>query len=428
MRAYADRVTERIIGGPGSILPGSVAPVRPRRHRPRRRSFVWQNASRHIDTRSDVMAPEPGVRSAGDIRQARHGGGALRFEGVEKRYGDFPALKPLDLEIAPGEFLTLLGPSGSGKTTLLSMIAGFENVSAGAIYLDGRRLDTLPPEKRNVGMVVQNYALFPHMSVRRNVEFPLRMRRVERSEIDASVLRALELVELADQIDKYPSQLSGGQQQRVALARAIVFEPQLLLMDEPLGALDRRLRESVQFELIEMHRKLATTIVYVTHDQVEALTMSDRIVVLRDGEVQQVGTPREIYEVPANRFVANFIGNSISLDGTISESEGQSCRLRTAGGVELEGLRAGVIAAGEAATLVVRPERIDLGPHRAGQGVPARVTDRLFMGELTRYSVELEDGTSLDVNQPNTRDRVEFDPGTRVSLVWNASDAVVVRQ
>ncbi len=374
------------------------------------------------------MVPESGVRPAGDIRQARHGGGALRFEGVEKRYGDFPALKPLDLEIAPGEFLTLLGPSGSGKTTLLSMIAGFENVSAGAIYLDGRRLDTLPPEKRNVGMVVQNYALFPHMSVRRNVEFPLRMRRVERSEIDASVLRALELVELADQIDKHPNQLSGGQQQRVALARAIVFEPQLLLMDEPLGALDRRLRESVQFELIAMHRKLATTIVYVTHDQVEALTMSDRIVVLRDGEVQQVGTPREIYELPANRFVANFIGNSISLDGTVSESDGETCRLRTAGGVELEGLRAGGIAAGESATLMVRPERIDLGPHQAEQGVPARVTDRLFMGELTRYSVELEDGTSLDVNQPNTRDRVEFGPGARVSLVWNASDAVVVRQ
>ena len=374
------------------------------------------------------MAPEPDVRTQRNIRQARHEGGALRFEGVEKRYGDFPALKSLDLEIAPGEFLTLLGPSGSGKTTLLSMIAGFEHVSAGAIYLDEQRLDTLPPEKRNVGMVVQNYALFPHMSVRRNVEFPLRMRRMQRADIGAMVHRALELVELGDQIDKYPNQLSGGQQQRVALARAIVFEPQLLLMDEPLGALDRRLRESVQFELIEMHRKLATTIVYVTHDQVEALTMSDRIVVLRDGEVQQVGTPREIYEVPTNRFVANFIGNSISLDGTVSESDGETCRLRTQGGVELSGLRTGGIRAGDAATLMVRPERIDLGPHQAGRGVPATIMDRLFMGELTRYSVELEDGTSLDVNQPNTRDRAEFDPGTKVSLVWNASDAVVVRQ
>ena len=374
------------------------------------------------------MAPEPGVHPATNSHQARHAGGALRFEGVEKRYGDFPALKPLDLQIAPGEFLTLLGPSGSGKTTLLSMIAGFEHVSAGAIYLDGQRLDTLPPEKRNVGMVVQNYALFPHMSVRRNVEFPLRMRRMQRADIDAMVHRALDLVELGDQIDKYPNQLSGGQQQRVALARSIVFEPPLLLMDEPLGALDRRLRESVQFELIEMHRKLATTIVYVTHDQVEALTMSDRIVVLRDGEVQQVGTPREIYEVPANRFVANFIGNSISLDGTVSESDGETCWLRTQGGVELSGLQTGGIRAGDAATLMVRPERIDLDPHLAGKGVPATVADRLFMGELIRYSVELEDGTTLDVNQPNTRDRVELDPGTEVSLVWNASDAVVVRQ
>ena len=377
---------------------------------------------------SDVMAPEPGLRPAVDARRGLRGRGALRFQGVEKRYGDFPALRPLDLHIAPGEFLTLLGPSGSGKTTLLSMIAGFENVSAGAIYLDERRLDTLPPEKRNVGMVVQNYALFPHMSVRRNVAFPLRMRRMKPSDIDAAVHRALELVELGDQIDKHPNQLSGGQQQRVALARAIVFEPQLLLMDEPLGALDRRLRESVQFELIAMHRKLATTIVYVTHDQVEALTMSDRIVVLRDGEVQQVGTPREIYELPANRFVANFIGNSISLDGTVSESDGQTCRLRTRGGVELSGLRAEGIQRGDAATLMVRPERIDLGPYQTGKGVPATITDRLFMGELTRYSVELEDGTSLDVNQPNTRDRAEFDPGTKVSLVWNASDAVVVPQ
>ena len=372
------------------------------------------------------MVSGPDLRPEGDARRAPRGGGALRFEGVEKRYGDFRALEPLDLHIAPGEFLTLLGPSGSGKTTLLSMIAGFENVSAGAIYLDERRLDTLPPEKRNVGMVVQNYALFPHMSVRRNVAFPLRMRRMGPSDIDAMVHRALELVELTDQIDKYPSQLSGGQQQRVALARAIVFEPQLLLMDEPLGALDRRLRESVQFELIAMHRKLATTIVYVTHDQVEALTMSDRIVVLRDGAVQQVGTPREIYEVPANRFVANFIGNSIALDGTAGDGEGGTCRLRTQGGVELSGLRSGGIRAGEAATLMVRPERIDLGPRQPGRGVAATVTDRLFMGELTRYSVALEDGTALDVNQPNTRDRAEFDRGTKVSLVWNASDAVVV--
>ena len=375
------------------------------------------------------MAPEPEVRPASGARPPRRGaGGALRFEGVEKRYGEFPALRPLDLRIAPGEFLTLLGPSGSGKTTLLSMIAGFETLSAGAIYLDERRLDTLPPEKRNVGMVVQNYALFPHMSVRRNVAFPLRMRRMQRADIDAMVHRALELVELGDQIDKSPSQLSGGQQQRVALARAIVFEPPLLLMDEPLGALDRRLRESVQFELIAMHRKLATTIVYVTHDQVEALTMSDRIVVLRDGEVQQVGTPREIYEVPANRFVANFIGNSISLDGTVGDSDGRTCRLRTRGGVELSGLRAEGIRRGDAATLMVRPERIDLGPHRPGKGVPATITDCLFMGELTRYTIELEDGTSLDVNQPNTRDRVELDPGTQVTLVWNASDAVVLRR
>ena len=371
---------------------------------------------------------KPDPRPAADIRRTPRSGGALRFEGVEKRYGDFPALRHLDLSIAPGEFLTLLGPSGSGKTTLLSMIAGFENVSGGAIYLDDRRLDTLPPEKRNVGMVVQNYALFPHMSVYRNVAFPLRMRRIGRAEAEAMVSRALDLVELGDQSAKYPNQLSGGQQQRVALARAIVFEPRLLLMDEPLGALDRRLRESVQFELIAMHRKLSTTVVYVTHDQVEALTMSNRIVVLREGRVQQVGTPREIYESPANRFVANFIGNSIALDGTVRAIEDGTCRLATGSGIVLCGSAAPGMGPGDTATLMVRPERIDLGPRQPGRGIPATVTERLFMGEHTRYSLRLGDGAPLEVNQPNTRDRREFERGAKVSLVWNAEDAVVVRR
>ena len=353
-------------------------------------------------------------------------GGALRFEAVEKRYGDFVAVKSLDLSIAPGEFLTLLGPSGSGKTTLLSMVAGFQNVSEGAIYLDERRLDTLPPEKRDIGMVVQNYALFPHMSVFRNVAFPLRMRKVARSEVEAKVKAALELVELSDQTEKFPGQLAGGQQQRVALARAVVFQPQLLLMDEPLGALDRRLRETVQFELIEMHRKLSTTVVYVTHDQVEALTMSDRIVVLQDGIVQQIGSPKEIYQAPANKFVATFIGNSIALDGIVKKIENKKCQLSIQDGFELSGTLTSAIQQGEHATLMVRPERIELSVDQNVVGLKAVIESSIFMGDLTRYTVQLLDGKKLDIDQPNTRGQIDFDNGARISLVWDEGDAVVV--
>ena len=353
-------------------------------------------------------------------------GGALRFEAVEKRYGDFVAVKSLDLSIAPGEFLTLLGPSGSGKTTLLSMVAGFQNVSEGAIYLDERRLDTLPPEKRDIGMVVQNYALFPHMSVFRNVAFPLRMRKVTRSEVEAKVKAALELVELSDQSEKFPGQLSGGQQQRVALARAVVFQPQLLLMDEPLGALDRRLRETVQFELIEMHRKLSTTVVYVTHDQVEALTMSDRIVVLQDGIVQQIGSPKEIYQAPENKFVATFIGNSIALDGIVKKIENKKCQLSIQDGFELSGTLTSTVRQGEHATLMVRPERIELSVDQNVVGLRAVIKSSIFMGDLTRYTVQLLDGKELDIDQPNTRGQIDFDNGAQISLVWDEGDAVVV--
>ena len=358
--------------------------------------------------------------------QSPRSGGSLRFEGVAKRYGEFCAVDSLNLSIAPGEFLTLLGPSGSGKTTLLSMVAGFQNVSEGAIYLDEKRLDTLPPERRDIGMVVQNYALFPHMSVYRNVAFPLRMRKVHRNKIKERVKSALELVELSDQIDKFPAQLSGGQQQRVALARAVVFQPRLLLMDEPLGALDRRLREVVQFELIEMHRKLLTTVVYVTHDQVEALTMSDRIVVLKDGVVQQIGSPKEIYQAPVNKFVATFIGNSISLDGIVTQIEKRDCRLRLGNGLEFSGVATNEMSPGDSATLMVRPERIELTIDKNDNNLNATVINRIFMGELTRYTVQLPEAIKLEIDQPNTRGRVEFDVGVRVSLVWDKKDAVVV--
>ena len=366
------------------------------------------------------------TQNEGVLGESLKRGGALRFEGVAKRYGEFIAVNSFELTIEPGEFLTLLGPSGSGKTTLLSMVAGFQSVSEGAIYLDDKRLDTLPPEKREIGMVVQNYALFPHMSVYRNVAFPLRMRRVDGKKIKEQVQSALDLVELSDQVDKFPGQLSGGQQQRVALARAVVFQPRLLLMDEPLGALDRRLREAVQFELIEMHRKLSTTVVYVTHDQVEALTMSDRIVVLKDGLVQQIGSPKEIYQTPLNKFVATFIGNSIALDGIVAKVDGEKCLLRIENGIQLSGTLTSPIQEDERATLMVRPERVELTAHNKEAGLNAVIENRIFMGDLTRYTVRLFDGKKLDIDQPNTRGRVDYDTDTEVSLIWDKEDAVVV--
>ena len=362
-------------------------------------------------------------KTAGPSTQA---GGALRFEGVAKRYGEFMAVNSFNLSIAPGEFLTLLGPSGSGKTTLLSMVAGFQSVTEGAIYLDEKRLDTLPPEKRDIGMVVQNYALFPHMSVYRNIAFPLRMRKVRQDKIEERVKTALELVELSDQRDKFPGQLSGGQQQRVALARAVVFQPQLLLMDEPLGALDRRLREAVQFELIEMHRKLSTTVVYVTHDQVEALTMSDRIVVLKDGVVQQIGSPKEIYQTPSNKFVATFIGNSIALDGVVTKVDGRTCQLKIDNELEFQGVLTNEIRQGDPATLMVRPERIEMTADLHANNLKALIVKRIFMGELTRYTVQLPAGKQLEIDQPNTRGRPELENGSQVSLVWDREDAVII--
>ena len=235
----------------------------------------------------------------------------VQFKGVQKTYDGLSlVVRNLDLDIRRGEFLSLLGPSGSGKTTTLMMLAGFESPTAGEILLDGRPITKTPPHKRNFGMVFQNYALFPHMTVAANVAYPLTVRKVPKADIDKRVARALDMVQLGGKGDRFPSQLSGGQQQRVALARALVFEPQLVLMDEPLGALDKQLREHMQIELKELHRQLGVTFVYVTHDQGEALTMSDRIAVMSQGRILQVGSPTEIYEAPVNRTVADFIGET----------------------------------------------------------------------------------------------------------------------
>ena len=264
----------------------------------------------------------------------------VSFREVQKSYdGEILVVKNLNLDIAPGEFLTMLGPSGSGKSTCLMMLAGFEPATHGEIYLGGKPINKVPPHKRGIGMVFQNYALFPHMSVAENLAYPLQVRKMSKSDINAKVKRALDMVELGAFGDRRPAQLSGGQQQRVAVARALVFEPDLVLMDEPLGALDKQLREQMQYEIKHIHERLGVTVVYVTHDQTEALTMSDRVAVFNDGVIQQLSTPDELYERPKNAFVAQFIGENNTLSGTVESIDGSKCTVKTDAGEQVVALR-----------------------------------------------------------------------------------------
>ncbi|HEU0222233.1 MAG TPA: ABC transporter ATP-binding protein, partial [Paracoccaceae bacterium] len=272
----------------------------------------------------------------------------VRFEHVQKSYdGETLVVKDLNLSIGKGEFLTMLGPSGSGKTTCLMMLAGFESATHGEIYLGGRPINHVAPHRRGIGMVFQNYALFPHMTVGENLAFPLKVRGLGRAEIEAKVKRALEMVELPQMANRRPAQLSGGQQQRVAVARALVFEPDLVLMDEPLGALDKQLREQMQYEIKHLHADLGVTVVYVTHDQSEALTMSDRIAVFNDGVVQQLSTPNELYERPQNSFVAQFIGENNTLTGTVVEIRNGIAVVRLDSGDLIDTLPVNVANVGE---------------------------------------------------------------------------------
>jgi putative spermidine/putrescine transport system ATP-binding protein len=326
----------------------------------------------------------------------------VRFRGVSKSFdGRSAAVSGLDLDISRGEFLTLLGPSGSGKTTTLMMLAGFEEPSAGAIELDGRRIEGTPPHRRGIGVVFQNYALFPHMTVAGNVGFPLSIRGVTRAEAARRVEEALAMVRLPGLGGRRPAQLSGGQQQRVALARALVFRPGLVLMDEPLGALDRQLREELQLEIRHLHRQLGVTVVYVTHDQSEALTMSDRIAVFRAGRVMQLGTPEEVYENPANAFVAGFVGENNRLDAVVEASGGEGTRLRLPDGTALLGRPSG-LARGAAALLSLRPERIAVGP-AAGDGpnrLEGRLEEVIYLGDHRRLRLRLPRGEVLVAREP----------------------------
>ena len=342
----------------------------------------------------------------------------LELRRVSKRFGEFVAVDDLSLDIVSGEFLTLLGASGSGKTTTLRMIAGFEQPTAGEIRMSGAPIAALPPFKRDVNTVFQHYALFPHMSVRENIGYGLRMRRVPKAEREQRIADALEMVKLEQLGGRAPRQLSGGQQQRVALARALVNRPKVLLLDEPLGALDLKLRKEMQLELKHLQTHLGITFIYVTHDQEEALIMSDRIALMRQGRIAQVGSPRELYDRPASRYVADFIGETNLLPGTVEESAAGVAALRV-GEVVLRGVTDADLPPGSSAWLTVRPEAIRLVA--AGQASPAQnlvsgvVADAVYAGSAVRVHVEIAGGRRLVLNAPAG---TTVAPGTPAHLAW----------
>jgi spermidine/putrescine ABC transporter ATP-binding subunit len=357
-------------------------------------------------------------------------GARVVFAAIEKRFGAVTAVAGVSLDVAPGEFVTLLGPSGSGKTTTLMMLAGFEIPTAGEIYVDGAPIATVPPYKRNIGMVFQSYALFPHMTVGENIAFPLKLRRRPRAEIARRTREALELVKLPGYETRYPRQLSGGQQQRIAVARALVFNPRVLLMDEPLGALDKQLRESLQLELKQLHEQLGVTIIYVTHDQQEALVMSDRVAVMNEGRIEQVGSPTELYDAPANRFVASFIGESNFLDGRVVAHDDGGCTVELDGIGTVRAPRQPGLATGASVSVTVRPERIvfvDDGEAPPGaNALPGTVAGMIFVGENRRYEVRLATGERLVLKRQNRAGVRQYAPGELVQVVWDVADTRLV--
>lgn len=355
----------------------------------------------------------------------------LHINGIRKTFGDVVATDHVELEIAQGEFMTFLGPSGSGKSTTLYILAGFQDPSAGDILLQGRSILATPSNKRNIGMVFQRYTLFPHLSVAENVAFPLRVRRMGRDEIARKVARALDLVRLRGFEDRMPARMSGGQQQRVALARALVYDPPVLLMDEPLSALDKKLREEIQHEIRRIHQETGVTVLYVTHDQEEALRLSDRIAIFNRGKIEQVGTGAELYANPATHFVADFIGDSAFLGGEILAVEGRLAALRFPDGTVVPGVPLhGRAQPGSPAEMMLRPERIDLAPEAgpAGASLPVTVRDVTFLGNNT--SVEVATGwgeplsVRLDFGHPLSG-RVSRGDRLRVNWVPGATHAFV---
>ena len=354
----------------------------------------------------------------------------ISFRNVTKRFGDFTAVDDLSLDIYEREFFALLGASGCGKSTLLRMLAGFEHPTSGTILLDGQDLSGIPPYRRPVNMMFQSYALFPHMSVEANIAFGLKQDGMPKPEIEARVAEMLKLVRLGEFAKRKPHQLSGGQRQRVALARSVAKRPKVLLLDEPLGALDKKLREATQFELMDLQQDLGLTFVVVTHDQEEAMTMADRIAIMDKGEVMQVATPAEVYEAPASRFVADFVGNVNILEGTVSQRSGDAVTITGASGATIRVENAGEAQAGATVAFAIRPEKIKVSsrrPEGAANAMEGEVWDLAYLGDMTVYHVRLPDGQVVRASALNSARTVE-DPLSWEDKAWIsfAPDAGVV--
>ena len=346
------------------------------------------------------------------------------FDKIDKSYdGKVLVVKNLNLNISKGEFVTMLGPSGSGKTTTLMMLAGFETPTNGEIYLEKKPISKIPPYEREIGMVFQNYALFPHMTVQENLSFPLEVRKISKTDIQDKVKKALDMVELGDFGTRFPAQLSGGQQQRVALSRALVFEPRLVLMDEPLGALDKNLREQMQYEIKHIHERIGITVVYVTHDQSEALTMSNRIAVFDEGEVQQLSTPDILYEKPENSFVAQFIGENNRMTGTVKQIDDEFCSVDLDGGGSVQALKVNVNEVGDKTQLSVRPERVSIKSNK-DQSInkfTGNVKELIYLGDHIRARVDVCGNDEFIVKIPN-EGNLDLQEGSKITVSWNPKD------
>jgi len=378
--------------------------------------------------RHETLAGQPRIptevsaMTAASLKQPAY----LKIANVWKAFGEFHALKDISLDISEGEFICFLGPSGCGKTTLLRAIAGLDLQTRGSIHQGGRDVSTLPPSQRDYGIVFQSYALFPNLTIAKNIAFGLENTKRPRAEIEQRVAELLKLVGLPDQGNKYPAQLSGGQQQRIALARALVFDPKLVLMDEPLGALDKQLREHMQFEIKHLHESLGITVVYVTHDQGEALTMSDRVAVFNDGKIQQLAPPADLYERPDNSFVAQFIGENNKLLGTIEELNGDKALVRLSTGELIDATAVNVKEKGDKTLVSIRPERVEFKPEIMPPGahmIGAEVVEIIYMGDILRVVLKVAGSDGFVMKMRNTLGQTKLSPGQKIKVGWHPQDA-----
>ena len=351
-------------------------------------------------------------------------GGSVSLKGVTKSWGDTTALNNVSLDVPAGQFTALLGPSGCGKSTALRIVSGLDDPTSGQVFIDGEDVTDAAPAARDIAMVFQSYALFPHLSVAENIIFGLRVRGLSRSDRDQKLKAAAELLGLGHLLDRRPSQLSGGQQQRVAVARALVFDPDLVLMDEPLGALDKQLREQMQYEIKHIHERLGVTVVYVTHDQSEALTMSNRIAVFEDGVIQQLASPSDLYERPDNAFVAQFIGENNRLTGVVKSIEGDQCQVTLDSGEEIQALKVNIGAVGERATLSLRPERVEVNPEpgKFPNAFNAKVEELIYLGDHIRTRASVCGNSEFIVKIPNATHHASLNEGDSVMFGWSMED------